>query len=185
MKHLIVAHYREPMPWLPWVAISPGPWAIHVVSNGVHRPNVGREAGAYLWWILGNYDRIRPHDSYAFVQADPFPHCADIIDRLNDPVLGWRPFGDLLFDSQADGRPHHGGLPVGRRFEEITGEVFPGNVKAYAGGQFACRGVELLAKPRGYWESLAVIADDEATGGPWVLERLWAVVFEGVEVTVG
>lgn len=178
MRHLIVARHNEQITWVGWLAMTAAtPWNITVVNNGHTRPNLGREAGAYLWWINGNYERLRPWDVYAFVQADPFPHCAQIVDRLHDVPGGWQPLGDVLYDSDELGLPHHAGLPVGLRYEQIIGDRFPGRVQFYGGGQFMCRGAVLLHRPKSFYEQLAVVADDEASGGPWVLERLWACIF--------
>lgn len=193
MRHLIVARYNEPLTWLSWLLTAGAPYMVTVVNNGSHRPNEGREAGAYLWWILRNYERLHPYDLYAFVQADPFPHCEQIVDRLQDQPGGWQPLGDWLYESDGYGGPHHPGLPVQATYGRIFGEQFTGTVKFYAGGQFMCRGSVLLNRPRSFYERLSVIANDEANGGPWVLERLWARVFgrdadshhraEGAEVT--
>lgn len=177
MRHLIVAQHSEPLTWVEWLARTSGPWTVNVVSNGTHRPNVGREAGAYVWWILKNYERLQPWDFYGFVQADPFPHCDDIRARLLDEPGGWQPLGSHMYESDANGGPHHAGLPVGQRYSELVGAPFPGTIRFYAGGQFLCRGTALLRKSRQFWQQLAEVADDEATGGPWVLERLWAPIF--------
>lgn len=178
MRHLIVARHNEQITWVNWLAMTaPTAWNVTVVNNGHTRPNVGREAGAYLWWILANYERLHPWDFYAFVQADPFPHCGDILDRLHDQPGGWQPLGDQLYDSDAMGLPHHAGLPVAMRYEQILDAPFPGQVQFYGGGQFMCRGSVLRLRPKSFYEQLAEIADDELTGGPWVLERLWACIF--------
>jgi hypothetical protein len=182
VRHLIVAHYNEPLLWLSQVAKSKHPWAIHVVSNGVHRPNTGREAGAYIWWIRENYRHIEPMGVYAFLQGDPYPHCANIIDELNvDLVPRWATFADHIAHSDADGSPHHAGLPIAEWHKDLTGRDFPaGGIKFGAGAQFMTKGVELQRFLPPYWDQLAERADWDAgtsmCGGPWVLERLWAEI---------
>lgn len=184
MRHLIVAHHNESLLWLPWIVRTPTPFAVHVVSNGTHRPNTGREAGAYLWWLVENYDALVPDDVYAFVQGDPFPHCPDLFDRLQADVDSWAPLSNLHVHSDADGGPHHHGLPIGEAYQELVGEPFPADgVEFWAGGQWMAPGKVLVSHQRSFFEDLAELADwtsdvevpagMPAIGGPWVLERLW------------
>jgi hypothetical protein len=191
VNHLVVAHHTEYLLWLSKVAIvGPEPWTLNVVTNGFHRPNTGREAGAYLWWLTRNHDRIDPDDTYAFVQGDPFAHCYDLTDRLRtlDVSAGWVPLSDLHVHTHADGSPHHAGLPVAAWYEQLTGEPFPPDgYDFWAGGQFAVSGKTLLrytaddyaalADLAGWVSDVAVPPGTPQIGGAWVLERLWEVIF--------
>lgn len=180
MRHLIVAHHHEYLLWLAKVAVLDRPYAIHVVSNGLHRPNTGREAGAYLWWILDNYDRLVDDDVYAFVQGDPFAHCFELCKALEQDVDGFTPLADFIADSDATGLPHHAGLPIAAWYEHLTGETFPtGGITFGAGAQWMAPGRVLSRRPRDFYEALVELADwqsGDMCGGPWVLERLWEAI---------
>lgn len=172
MNHLIVAHYREPLDWLGDIT---APYTITVVRNGVHRPNEGREAGAYCHWIFANYDRLQDADTCVFVQGDPFDHCPDLCEQLARPFAGFTSLGAWRTWSDGGGLPHHAGLPVAAGWERWVGGVFPGYIEFVPGGQFAISGELLLRRPVHWWRDIAKFADDGT--GPWVLERLWEHIF--------
>ena len=178
MRHLIVAAYDEPLDWLVRMWDQRDTWIVQVIVNGNHRQNVGREAGAYLWWIINQYDRLQPHDVYAFVQGDPFHHEPDIIVNLQQNVETWCPLGGYAFETDRFGSPDHPGLPVGEIFERVMGEPWPPGciIRARAGAQFMVTGHTLMQHRLQFYQDLLRVVFDEPTA-PWVLERLWAPIF--------
>jgi len=169
---LVVARWDEPGRWAYEV---PG-WEPLVVSKGMQLPNVGREASSFLWAMRQLYGD--PPEAVAFVQGNPFPHCENLYDELVYPTSGFRWLGDGSYASQADGRPHHPGLPVAERYERWFGRAWPGVVWFAPGGQFTIPGCYLLRHPRGFYAHLqAEMGEGE---NPWVMERLWRELFREV-----
>jgi hypothetical protein len=87
---LVVARHAEdiawtaavPFPVLVYNAGDPiGPPADHVAV--IPRPNVGREAGAYLRHIVSRFHLLA--DLTVFCQGHPFDHCPDFLARIAAP----------------------------------------------------------------------------------------------------
>lgn len=145
------------------------------MQKDVHVPNKGREASSYFWWIKQNYSKIQPGDLIAFVQGNPAAHCDQLPDFLahgTDWFLelgGWR----VICDRQ--GRPHHGDLPIAQSCKDWLGFECPEWIVFVAGGQFMVTGSNILSRPKSFYEEMFGAAN--AGDGPWVLERLWALLF--------
>lgn len=171
MKHLIIAHYEKDLAWTGQV---PQAWKIHIVHNGVDRPNEGREPGAFLWWIANNYDIIDNDDELVFVQDHPFDHYIDLISRLQRGVYGFELLGGE-YTSEADGRPHHMGLPVAECYERWLLKDWPGSIRFAPGGQFAVRGKRIKRYKKKFYELMEIEAgiNDHC----YVFERLWLSIF--------
>lgn len=188
---LVVARWREDLDWLEHV---PAGWVCSVVQKRDAEdgpgdvPNVGREPASFLWWITRGWDDIAPAALYGFVQGDPFPHCPDLLGCLERAaargVDGFEPLaGDrshpLQVLSDGVGNPHHAGLPVAFWYEKWLGRPFPGEVGFWAGGQFVVTGEALLGRPRRWYERVLDDVVSRPDPLPWVLERLWPVIFGG------
>lgn len=180
MSVLVVARHTEDV---DWISRLPEDWSAAVVQKDRDLPNRGREPASFLWWMFTHYRQISRDRVYGFVQGDPFPHCADLLTILERPVEWFAPLtGDSRYGSdpvlsEGDGEPHHRGLPVAACYERWLGVPWPGQVWFWPGGQFAVRGAAILARPRGFWARLLGDALDDEAGSPWVLERLWPVIF--------
>ncbi len=188
MNTLVVARWNEDV---SWTADVPPSWRVDVVRKDIvpgdgDLPNVGREPGSFLWWIVTSYAAIAPAALYAFVQGDPFPHCPSLPAALHhaaergverfEPLTGDRSHPLQVF-SDATGLPHHAGLPVAARYEQWLDRPFPGEVGFWAGGQFIVTGKAILDRDSNWYARVLddVLAGPEAV--PWVLERLWPTIF--------
>lgn len=174
MKVLVVARWREDITWL--ADLPPG-WLPEVVEKDVDVPNRGREPSSYLHAILQLYPVTEPADMFGFVQGDPFDHCPDLMHQLTQPVGWYTPLGQATYTSDANGGPHHPGVPVAACHERWLGAPFPGVVTFAAGGQFAVTGRALLQHPEDFYRRLYDDMLDEAGLVPWAAERLWPAVF--------
>mgnify|MGYP001498681357 CR=1 FL=1 len=103
-KKLIVARYNEDISWTKQVDFAD----VIIYNKGADEipgaillPNVGRESGTYLRFIIDNYDSLEKDSLYIFLQGNPFEH--------------WIKFNDL---KNCD-RPQY----LGRRFVEKSGGV--------------------------------------------------------------
>lgn len=170
MKHLIVAKYQEDTSWVNGID-----WDVHVITNGVDRENTGREAGVWFWWIVQNYEKIKPEETYAFVQGDPFPHCVDIHDRLLQSYSKFTPLANVAFECQGDGSPHHPGIPVADSALRWFNMDVEEPIEFYPGAQFAISGEDLLRYPKGFYEAMELNMEEEHA--PWCMERLWPCMF--------
>lgn len=78
--HIVLAHYNED---LTWTALLPFPFTV-ISRGGIEPgiwPNKGREAGAYLEWIIANYAELP--DYAVFLHAHQWAwHCRRNADEL-------------------------------------------------------------------------------------------------------
>ena len=170
MNLLVIARHEEN---LAWTAHLPHGWHTIVVQKGVDMPNAGREPASFA---LAADELVRTGrnraaiELVAFVQGNPFAHCADLFHCLTDPWpddAGFRWLGDPHL-SGASGEPHDSGLPVKELYEQLVGKPFPGEVYFAAGGQFMCRTDLLEGVP---WAKLVDLAC--LNRNAWAFERLW------------
>jgi len=174
---LVVARHEEDVAWL---ADLPKPWQPLIVQKDGDIPNEGREGASFAYALAKLRAAAHANDLVACVQGDPFPHCIDLFAQLGRPPRWFRWFGDPTHLSDAEGAPHHPGLPMRRCHEEWLGREWPGDLWFAAGGQFMVAGRALKRHPAGFYRRLqAAVCSDGS--GPWVMERLWAEVFGGTD----
>ena len=65
-----MARHKEDISWLPRAK----GWRPLVITKNIDMPNVGREAASYFLGLSQLYDKLRPKDLIACVQAQPFEH---------------------------------------------------------------------------------------------------------------
>lgn len=166
MKVVVVARYEEDVSWLD----AAEGWIPLVVQKGVDMPNEGREAASFFLAFDRLYPDLADDDTVMCLQGYPLDHVT---------VIPWRKepkrfalVGDNRYESDKNGYPHHGGLPVAKRLEEWFGVEWPGrDIPFAAGGQFALRGDRVKRYPRDLYRRLVdEMAKEEH---PWVMERLW------------
>jgi hypothetical protein len=180
MNTLVVARWNEDTTWTERL---PDGWQLRIVQKDQDLPNVGREPASFLWAITTAYPTIRADDVWAFVQGDPFAHVDDLFRRLAEPITWFEPltgggsYGTETLWSDADGAPHHPGVPVGFCYERWLGRPFPGRVSFWAGGQFQVSGAAICDRPCSFYERVLgdVLEGDDLV--PYALERLWPVMF--------
>ena len=173
---LVVARYQEDISWLRLVNAVP-----FVVNkfyndnsyNGVTLPNIGRESHSYLWYIINNY--VCLDDYTCFVQGNPFPHCHNVIDIINNfnESVDFLQFGQI-FHTKKDACPHHSDLKISA-FEDLID--IPNEWSFNAGAQF------IVSKQRIYEHSIDFykeLFDRHITNEhtPWCLERIWKFIFK-------
>lgn len=165
---LVVARLGEDLGWATAVKADD----LIVVQKGVDLPNVGREASSWLWFLANA--QIDPGVTYAFLQGDPAPHGVSVADLR--AVDNFTPLGGLVLTCDQDGAPHHAGLPLVKRARQWLDAEVPTSITFHAGAQFLLPGRLALARTREWYAALrkAVEADEY---GPWVMERLWRLVW--------
>lgn len=82
---VVVCHFKEDLSWLKKinhkvVVYNKNPNEIHLYENNL--PNLGFDTIVYLKYIIDNYDDLP--DYVCFSQDNPFYHCENFIDRVNN-----------------------------------------------------------------------------------------------------
>lgn len=174
MKYLVVAHYNEDLDWLNTV---PKRIKRIVVTNGVTRPNSGREGGSFFYAMQLLYSQLKPKDTLYFVQGHPFDHCADLIERFEKRVRRYTPLGNTVLECDLTGHPHHPGIPIADSLERWFGVFVHSNdtIQFVPGAQFAITGEEILSRPLAFYEKMERHMEEEHA--PWVMERIWPSLF--------
>jgi hypothetical protein len=164
---LVVARHQENLDWIRKV---PKKWNVSVVTKGVQVPNTGREASSYLYAMEKYYE----DDGWTmFVQGDPFEHYPPLMKVLEQGSLPLRfcPLGFRLEESDEDGAPWDGGLPVRQYFEDLVGP-WTGNVQFAPGAQFVLPSWLIRGRPKEELVELRQRVDADPLGA-WTMERLW------------
>jgi hypothetical protein len=178
MKRLIVARYKEDT---EWVKQASSEWVKIIIQKETEElkgdmPNAGREPASFLFAVAKYYDLIKPDDTWAFVQGNPFPHCTDLVDLLDRPVTDYTPLGGQTFKQCDDaGAPEHPNLPVKELYEKWLKRTCPKVINFTPGGQFMVRGRDLLRYPRSWY--IEVMDDATPAWNCYVLERIWSEVY--------
>lgn len=82
---VVVCHFKEDLSWLKKikhkvVVYNKNPNEFHLYENNL--PNLGFDTIVYLKYIIDNYDNLP--DYICFSQDNPFYHCVNFIDRVNN-----------------------------------------------------------------------------------------------------
>jgi hypothetical protein len=140
----------------------------------VYVEDEGREAGVYLRHIVGNWDTLE--DYTIFLQADPFPHCRNLGDKLTQMEWlgkGWYPLGeDTAYPFEAlNNHDIAAGKMAARLGIEGTGESW----RWSPGACFVMSESHIKSRPRQWWADLLddVLHDPL---GSWAIERLWGAL---------
>jgi|688.fasta_scaffold157562_2 hypothetical protein len=202
----VVARYNEPIDWLRSdahdVIIYNKGDAIEF-KNVVQLPNVGREAHAYLYHVIENYDSLA--DITMFTQARVSDHGHDQnLDNLttrfvdNTPqfrfssryetyVLGQSRCIDPMFNiyerdnlikSHAIAEHLVDKITFGEWFEKNIMPTYPQILNLFSHAIFAVSRTQILSRPKEYYERLIVqLSTENAPIEAHFLERSWFYVF--------
>ena len=166
MNTVVVARHQEDISWLEQVD-----WDHLVVQKDVDMPNVGREPASFFWAMEKLYGT---EGTIAFLQGNPAPHIGTELPLIGVKDFTW--LGNWRLISQADGSPHHPGLPVKEKMVEwCQQEWSEGGVYFAAGGQFLLPAERLKKWPKSKYRTMqeAMSVGEH----PWVMERLWGQFF--------
>ena len=178
---VVVAHYREPLDWLPLLGevdtltlyTKGGPDCPKVpvgdlLGFGLTRweelPNIGREAGTYLHHIVTQWDALA--DITVFLQGEPRDHIPNLARAMCLLRAGAYPFFHPL-------------IPVGEIYERAFQRQAPMQFTFGAGAQFAVARSVIRSKRLLWWDILKRIFESypEDAGAAHAAERLWPLFF--------
>lgn len=182
-KYLVVARYQEPLDWLSHV---PKDWNVTVydkskqpIPTAIPLRNVGREAETFLRYIVDMWPTIQHDDIIVFVQGNPFDHYpgmkAFLQRGLSNGQVEVIPLGPML-RSDAQGKPHHPGLPIGWAHRMLGLGPVPVSWDFAAGAQYAVSGRNIRAKSHAWWQRIHTTVEREVVCA-WTMERLWMRAF--------
>lgn len=168
-RTIVVAKYREDTTWAEKYS------EVVIIEKGVDMANYGREASSYLYYIIRNYNNLS--DYTIFCQGNPFDHCQEFLEEINDYEHSYRELGTWFTECEGDGRPQHQGLKVSEASQEYLGVTLD-SYGFVAGAQFIVSKENILKHPQSFYEELLKYCSDDEKA-PWVLERLWRLIFNG------
>ncbi|MBM3913282.1 MAG: DUF3431 domain-containing protein [Sphingomonadales bacterium] len=188
---LVVARYNEDLDWLDGLQCQ-----VKIYNKGEdcgrpceHLPNIGRESHTYLHHIISNYADLA--DVTVFAQADPFPHCADFVDKVNliiDEGLD-EPFRNLsnwvlqIQGLKCNAWPYHCWPNlVPEVVHALLGEDFNRNIYFGAGAIFAVSKKAIHQHPLSFYKKAIQFftngePDTGCRGYGHAFERLWPTIF--------
>lgn len=171
MTIVIVAHYKEDTCWTLQLKVP-----FLILTKDEYMPNVGRETGTYLKYIIENYDTLR--GLYVFCQGNPFDHCPNFVWEANQPMKNilYKDFGEQQYFCYFDGHPQHSGLELTKVWDELSLGEKPDKLMFTAGAQFAVDADLIKRRPREFYEKALKLCLTQQQG-PWEFERLWRYIF--------
>jgi hypothetical protein len=192
-KELVIARYKEDLIWLDNV---PQDWVVTVYSKSDVSPIVvsavelkyidnsgGNEAHTYLQHIVNNYNDLA--DITAFIQAWPFDHDRDLIQRLQEPCEGFAWLSHEMLRNEWDAHPHHSlDTFVGDKVESLHPDWLycalmhkrpPDFFWFGQGGQYMVTREIIHRKPKAFYQhTIDMILGPFAKYKPWcAMERFW------------
>lgn len=196
---LVVARYQED---LAWTRNVPADVRVTVYNKGGPLtvrartlPNVGREAHAYLWHIVNQYDALAPLT--VFTQGRPFDHAPDLHTVLRAVAGGpltvdkFKWLGFLVDTDDRRGRrlfvPWSKNvlreeLPLDEFYERLLGERAPEFFRFYGGAQFMVSAAVVRQRPLAFYRRALELTVSVPLAAH-CLERMWDRVFGVCGVT--
>lgn len=96
---VVVARYNESVDWVKELNYKVTIYNKNREEENlfpINLPNVGREGHTFFYHIVENYDNLP--DYLAFIQANPFDHCRNVINEINnfDFKKEFKPLGNVV-----------------------------------------------------------------------------------------
>lgn len=92
-KLVIISRYQEDLEWVRKLDCS---ILIYNKDDKEYNefpnfqiPNIGRESETFIRGIIDNYDILNQFESITFLQGNPFEHCPDLYEKLEEKVLDY------------------------------------------------------------------------------------------------
>lgn len=169
---VVIARFDENVDWVKKLN-----WDYLIYNKGEYIdkeyksiPNIGREGETYLRYIIEFYDKFP--DYISFVQGDPFPHCSNLINKINNAALDNQiiNLADMIVSDNPDSTlMSHNVESLGLDYKEHL-FTFP------AGAQFIIPKSYITNKSLNWWKKCYDIYVSNHNN-PWSFERLWPLIF--------
>ena len=196
---VVISRYSENIQWITHINKN-----VVIYNKGndmdvscIKLNNVGRESHTFLTHILKNYNNIK--DSTFFLQGNPFDHCRNIINIINefkntqelvclsDNIFEESPFFgleggpgsfNLIKDSRSN--PNYKG-PILNDVAASLGLINCNIFKFSLGAQYIVPKNLILNKSFNWWLK-ALEIHQSFYHAPWFYERLWYSIFNYDEI---
>jgi len=134
IKSIVISHYNEDIEWISNIDKS---IRIYLYTKGsqdlsffnkienikiYNLQNVGKEQQTYFYHIVNNYNSLE--DLMYFIQANPFEHCIDFLDKLNNNFIG--PLSDFNLITSIYGQPDE--TKYKRHIDHKYGNALPSDI---------------------------------------------------------
>jgi len=180
-KKIIIARYNEDVSWASQIDFA----EVIIYNKGkdevpgaIALPNVGRESGAYLHFIIQNYDLIHPDTLYLFLQGNPFEHqisFADLQKCIFPQYFGLR---KKEFASGISNRH----FPMGFPGAEFCDMIFLENpfekeyIEIRYGANFCASGRHIKKRCKQFYQFLSMYLQTINPIEGHIMERIWSFI---------
>ena len=189
-KLIVVARYNENIEWVDklnceYLIYNKGG---HVNKNYIPIPNDGRETETFLRYIKDNYQNLP--DIVGFVQGNPFDHCPDAIELINnfDNFYEVKILAKDIVTIDTD--YYYGAYPFLKDFfiKQFIPLISDNNSWEFgAGANYILDSKFIKSKPHKWWEDLYNLLDyflkkDQYHNYelPHAFERLWILIWKKI-----
>ena len=182
--HVVIARYNEDLTWLaslkfPYTIYNKG--ADNISLPSIKLPNIGRESGTFLYYIIENYNSLP--DTLIFLQGDPFPHCEDLFNVLeknyNTDIVLPVGTGLLLNNLNVVPQDHQDDLKIivnATKTDSYYKNFIEPQYKYVHGAQHIVPKKYITNKSLEFWKNL-YNANQQTKLGAYVMERMWMYIF--------
>jgi len=170
---VVVNHYQHDTSWInrlhhPAVVYNKNP---HDVDKyDLNLPNVGFDTIVYFRYIIDNYDRLP--DYMCFLQDDPFFHCMDVIQIVNN--FGFdRDFVPMSTSYYLGGHD----WKMSEDYAERVGLQYQRPLKMITSCQVIISKEKVLQRPKSFYELLVSTIDQHVKSSEnYAIENLWPTI---------
>lgn len=183
----LICRYNEDLTWtneltIPFIIYNKGEKLIEEFTSNIYDiENYGREAEAFLRFIIENYDDLPQR--VVFLQGDPFYHFKATIKFLKNPnKFGVCFLSDFNPVCDSSGKPHHfEELPLKEILKELNIDYENDMFHFAAGAQYLVPRKYIHKKSLAWWKKAYDVLNYHKSG-PWAFERLWPLIWEHEEL---
>ena len=174
-KNLIVVvnHYQHDTSWVnrlhhPAIVYNKNPHDTE--KYALNLPNVGFDTIVYFRFIIDNYDNLP--DYMCFLQDDPFFHCMDVIQIVNN--FGFdRDFVPMSTSYYLGGHD----WKMSEDYAELVGLQYQRPLKMITSCQVIISREKVLQRPKSFYELLVSTIDQHVKSpANYAIENLWPTI---------
>ena len=180
-KKIIVARYNEDVSWTEQVDFAD----VIIYNKGqdeipgaIPLPNVGRESGTYLRFIIDNYENINASTLYFFLQGNPFEHGVsfEVLQKCEHPEY----FGKRY--SEPGMGIYNKYFPVGFPSSKFCDMIFLENpfkseyIEIKYGANFCASGKMIKKRCKNFYIFLSTYLETLNPIEGHIMERIWSFI---------